>query len=818
MNIIDVQDQLKNFSEQQLISEMQMPSGSAPQFLVLSEIKRRKRVRDDFMKREAANQPTVAEEAIAAAGVPQSGIMGMSEAMAPQAAVAEGGIGSVMPQSMRPQKMPAPTDDAIPMRSGGLAQFGQELSGKVSEGVEPFLDEVEGMAQDRFGVDVSGPLQGGIADLSRPPYEIARPTQDFMGRIPPFMRQPGFSARPAVLPAFPIRRGGKGGPRFSNMMVPTSELGLAQRQDRAFAEGGVVRAANGLPLGLRQNNPGNIRPGAGFYGETGQGGGYAEFGSEDEGLRALARLLGTYSDEYGINTLRGLTSRYAPRSDNEESFDNYISYLGETLGMDPDEEFDLKGRRDDIIPAIVGFEQGRDYGDRYSDDQVARAIRAAGTEDEAEIAEILAGGSEPNLASRALSAVGEAVFPSAEASGPAMRDVGTPQEEFDRVQAGKQGPFEYLGGLLGIGDPEPYEMGGRQRGAEDTYQTGLAERKSTLLDMIKSLPTTIAATNFYGENKQEIDADPDLKAAIDAIIDPSSVAVATLEDFQAENEVILPNNTVVAAGETIPAGTVMPSKQAEDLNVAAKGTGSTVGSIDEEDSDFTSMYPFIPPGLLDDSNVPVLPKSAEVQQNEVAAAGATLPETSDRGSGSGEGSQTDGDSAAETEGRTSEGTTQPNVSYSNNLGATGASSSLQQEILDLQKKLERDRDTDKYLALAQAGLALMSSKDPTLLGAIGEAGVSGLSAYREAQDRYNEGVVDLINARAKLNKGSDKDAFDAGNAVTRLGQIERALGGADGMTLPEEDRAKLLQERLFLRRFIGIPELTTGATSAAPAS
>ena len=40
MNIIDIQDQLKNFSEQQLISEMQTPTGSAPQFLVLSEIKR----------------------------------------------------------------------------------------------------------------------------------------------------------------------------------------------------------------------------------------------------------------------------------------------------------------------------------------------------------------------------------------------------------------------------------------------------------------------------------------------------------------------------------------------------------------------------------------------------------------------------------------------------------------------------------------------------------------------------------------------------------------------------------------------------------
>ena len=48
MNILDVQDNLKNFSEKQLINEMQMPSGNAPQFLVLSEITRRKRMRDQM--------------------------------------------------------------------------------------------------------------------------------------------------------------------------------------------------------------------------------------------------------------------------------------------------------------------------------------------------------------------------------------------------------------------------------------------------------------------------------------------------------------------------------------------------------------------------------------------------------------------------------------------------------------------------------------------------------------------------------------------------------------------------------------------------
>ena len=100
MNVLQIQDDLKNFSEDQLIKEMQQPSGSAPQFLVLSELNRRKRVKGEFAARQAQNAPTVAEEVVAAAGVPQSGMMGMSEAMAP-ASVDSGGIGSMMPKTMK---------------------------------------------------------------------------------------------------------------------------------------------------------------------------------------------------------------------------------------------------------------------------------------------------------------------------------------------------------------------------------------------------------------------------------------------------------------------------------------------------------------------------------------------------------------------------------------------------------------------------------------------------------------------------------------------------------------------------------------------
>ena len=105
MNILDIQDKLKNLSEQQLVQEMQMPSGSAPQFLVLSEITRRKRMRDDLMARQQAPQSTVAEEAVAAAGVPQTGLGTMAQAMAPQTDIAQNtGIRSLTPTA-EPQRM-----------------------------------------------------------------------------------------------------------------------------------------------------------------------------------------------------------------------------------------------------------------------------------------------------------------------------------------------------------------------------------------------------------------------------------------------------------------------------------------------------------------------------------------------------------------------------------------------------------------------------------------------------------------------------------------------------------------------------------------
>ena len=758
MNIIDIQDQLKNFSEQQLVSEMQSPTGSAPQFLVLSEIKRRKRVRDDFAKREAAQQPTVAQEAVASAGVPQSGISGMAEAMAPK---------STMVQKA--------------MRSGGLMQFGAEIQRSLAEKtkneqIDPFLDEVEQMAQTEFGVD-SGSFGSGQSIMPVPNF----PNQGFpapsvtMGVSNPFGR---------------TRTGGKGGAmlgmnRMANMAAqskPVAELQVMPSPVQKYDEGGVVRAANGLPLGLRQNNPGNIRPGAGFIGETGQGGGYAQFGSEEEGLRALARLLGTYSDEYGINTLRGLTSRYAPRSDNEASFDNYVSYLGEQLGMDPDEEFDLKSRRDELIPAIVGFEQGRDFGDRYSQGQISRAIEAAGTDDPEEVARILGGSDEPGLLemagdalSSAADTVGNAIIGTAQAqgAGPVMTEVEnkTPQEIFDEMQANKGGvPFpSSLGEFFALGRdanvPTSERVGSRQdllgqaRGEQQEYLeeiygdqiTGESQdykdhvRRARMAGRRPMSPSEYR--NFFGRNVDVdgiSDASPASRFAPFSDVETREAAADASGEAAEEAAV-----QAMTGDEEGAAQTVLEAQQQTNriLNEGQRGA--------EQPGERAEYLASLDDGRDGDD------------LGSARTAPKITPKTDPKGSGSPDGS----------------------------TPQTG----LAKEIADLQAKLEKDRETDKYLALAQAGLALMSSKDPTLLGAVGEAGISGLTAFREAQERYQEGLVDLINAKAKLQKKSGQEFTK--NQMLQRAEAFRKL--ANDPLATEQDKirnvlfADLLEQQAF---------------------
>ena len=60
MNLIEISEQLKDVPDQLLVKEVQAPSGAYPAYLVVTEMSRRKRMRDQAAKE--APTTTVAED------------------------------------------------------------------------------------------------------------------------------------------------------------------------------------------------------------------------------------------------------------------------------------------------------------------------------------------------------------------------------------------------------------------------------------------------------------------------------------------------------------------------------------------------------------------------------------------------------------------------------------------------------------------------------------------------------------------------------------------------------------------------------------
>ena len=104
LNMVEEQEALKDFSDQQLVKELQRPSGNIRPISVVGELNRRNTSRQRAAAAEAADTPTVAEEAVAAAGMPMSGVTQMAKAMAPKTSMTENtGIAAMMPK--QPTKM-----------------------------------------------------------------------------------------------------------------------------------------------------------------------------------------------------------------------------------------------------------------------------------------------------------------------------------------------------------------------------------------------------------------------------------------------------------------------------------------------------------------------------------------------------------------------------------------------------------------------------------------------------------------------------------------------------------------------------------------
>ncbi len=546
MNIMQVQDDLKNFSQEQLIKEIQRPSGMAPQFLVLSEINRRQRVKQDVNARMAQQEPTVAEEAIASAGVPQGGLADMSQALAPKSASAlSTGVGTSMPMAMQ---------------SGGFLKTPDEI------------DEELDMFTDPDSMDFSRMSLEEMAEFAKKMKGLSQPSTMY-----------------------------DGGPTY-------------------MQEGGT--------LGLRQNNPGNIRPGAGFIGETGVGSGYATFQNPLFGGRALARLLSTYKNQYGISNIDSLIDRYAPSGDNTmESRANYKGFIANKLGVGKDDEIDLDddNTKLGVMKAIVEFENRNE--NPYSDQDYNLMIQSAKMDDEDKVSDLL-----------------------------------TNRE----VIKDNAGGLDLISSAAASQNLKSMIPQGQNFGARNTDGGGLFSG----VDMSKVYTPPIprfAESMLIRSGKQSIVDDP---LEFQMGLEGKDITLEELQNITKKQEAIGRPSIAGAGFATTAAEKIEEKKEQEKIEQEKKK---------EDDKKKTE-----PAVSLDD--------------------------------------------------------------IINRLGSTPkATTNLEQNILDLQEQLKKDRQVDKYLAIARTGLAIA---DPTKT--LSEAAEVGLDAFQEGNKRYTDGIIDIINARAKL--------------------------------------------------------------------
>lgn len=118
--------------------------------------------------------------------------------------------------------------------------------------------------------------------------------------------------------------------------------------------------------GLRNNNPGNIRKGKTKWeglAEQQTDSAFCVFTEMKYGIRALYKILKTYHNKYGLDTIEEIIGRWAPENENDtNSYVNFVasyvdnvSFRDKPLNLNNNPHYYTK-----IAQAIAKFENGNE--------------------------------------------------------------------------------------------------------------------------------------------------------------------------------------------------------------------------------------------------------------------------------------------------------------------------------------------------------------------------------------------------------------------------------------------------------------------------
>ncbi len=130
-----------------------------------------------------------------------------------------------------------------------------------------------------------------------------------------------------------------------------------------------------MSRGIRNNNPGNIRWGDDWQGLVPESQrtdkSFCQFSSPEYGIRAMIKIIQNYNRKYGINTVSGIISRWAPS--NENNTDAYINHVCNGTELTRDQVVDVFNKvfMTELIKSIITMENG---SQPYSNEVIDKAF------------------------------------------------------------------------------------------------------------------------------------------------------------------------------------------------------------------------------------------------------------------------------------------------------------------------------------------------------------------------------------------------------------------------------------------------------------
>ena len=642
MNIIELQDSLKDVSDNVLMREMQSPSGNMPQFLVLSELTRRRRMRDDYNRQMAADMPTVAEEVMTAAGAPQSGITAIARNMAPNSSIAQN-TGADMAVQREPTRMPQRMAEGgiVSMANGGplgtysldrnpmdaieLLRFQRPDQYAKYKDNPAALERVALYYLNNSGIMPTEPEQTGLEGLEREP--------SFLEKFNPIPSLQAIANQTKIDQGQEARELEDRAKSLSRLRASAPEDGSSALQAQKYINDPLLDPSGGFS-----------EPLAGAVGSLPESIIQARKMSAPElDFTKDPIILGGFDDDMSpVGTMPSQISEVIT-----PEFDDYFQSPLLEYPQVADAASDLNAsetaqeaadRRANEIANLSSLAdlQEQDRIQQASDDYAANVNAELNRESSLE---------QPDKE------VEESSI---------LRDIlrfGLPDSLFDN---------DYIKDL-GISDEMLGDFG--------TY----------LGDLVVS----------GGEKAGEI---------IDAEIDKRQGQVDYLFGTSAEDTAPKIDNTKSSALDNI------------SLGGESEGGGALSGDLTE---------------FAKGKDTSIAPLGNKVVKTTTASA-------------------TGGDSG------------------------TGYSDPLRSRIQRMLDEREKSLESDKWLALAQTGMALMASDNPTLAGAIGEAGLMGLRSLSEARQQYDDDILDLMNMQYKLDvldQESTTSGMNVGDMIDLLDDL-----------------------------------------------